>query len=599
MKNIFKRKYVKMDLLHKKYDQKAILSAECVDNSITYEQIQKAKKRQPNVPEGLVVKCLKCGEVIYSRQLKEEYMVCSKCGSCFRMTVEDRIKMIADEDSFVELYEVIEAANPIDFPDYNEKIKAQQKKTGYRDAVITGRCTINNIPVYIGIMNAEFMMASMGQAVGEKITRIFERATAEKLPVILFTASGGARMQEGIFSLMQMAKISAAVKRHKQAGLLYITILTHPTTGGVTASFAMEGDIILAEPKALIGFAGPRVIEQTIRQKLPDGFQTSEFLLEHGFVDAIVERKNQREYIANILMIHQCGKTFKGLIPFKVINQTIKNITDKKKIPKKKFGKNMSIWEKVQTARAQERPTALDYINIIFENFTEFHGDRYFGDDRSIVGGIGFFEGKPVTVIGQQKGRNTAENVMRNFGMPNPEGYRKALRLMKQAEKFNRPVICFIDTPGAYPGMGAEERGQGEAIAKNLMEMSDLRTPVISFIIGEGGSGGALALGVSDKVYMLENSIYSILSPEGFASILWKDGTRAREAAEVMKITAEDLLSYEIIDEIVCEPKSTAAADVETVAKNIGDFIREDLKAFETEDINSIVDKRYARFRKF
>jgi len=229
----------------------------------------------------------------------------------------------------------------------------------------------------------------------------------------------------------------------------------------------------------------------------------------------------------------------------------------------------------------------------------EFHGDRYFGDDSAIVGGIAFFNGKPVTVIAEQKGRNTQENVMRNFGMPNPEGYRKALRLMKQAEKFNRPVICFIDTPGAYPGMGAEERGQGEAIAKNLMEMSMLKTPVISFVIGEGGSGGALALGVADKVYMMENSIYSILSPEGFASILWKDGSRAKEAAPIMRITAEDLLEFGVIDAIVPETRSGAAENVEECAAYMAGLIEKAIEELEFEDKNSLINKRYEKFRKF
>ena len=201
--------------------------------------------------------------------------------------------------------------------------------------------------------------------------------------------------------------------------------------------------------------------------------------------------------------------------------------------------KNLTSWDKVIIARLVERPTALDYIERIFDDFIELHGDRYFGDDPAIVGGIGSFKGVPVTIIGIQKGKNTKENIMRNFGMPNAEGYRKSLRLMKQAEKFKRPIVCFIDTPGAFCGVGAEERGQGEAIARNLMEMSSLKVPIISIVIGEGGSGGALAMAVADEVWMLEHSIYSVLSPEGFASILYKDASKAKEAAEDMKITLE------------------------------------------------------------
>lgn len=603
MAGLFKKKYIKIDSLHRQYKSKDILN---VDNQedITYEDIKNLKNNKPNVPEGLVVKCLKCGKILYSRQLSEEHMICSECGAYFRWSVEDRIKHITDDKSFVEMFADIEAGNPIDYPEYHKKIKEQQEKSGYKDAIIVGKCKIMDNETYICVMNADFMMASMGQIVGEKITRVFESATAEKLPVIIFTASGGARMQEGIFSLMQMAKVSAAVKRHSDAGLLYITVLTHPTTGGVTASFAMEGDIILAEPKALVGFAGPRVIEQTIRQKLLEGFQTSEFLVEHGFVDAIVERSSQREVLGGLLAMHPVERDNKNFYPMKALsylNNIIKNNPLRAKYGETvaKIGKTMTIWEKVQMARAQERPTGMDYIDLIFDGFMELHGDRYFGDDSSIVGGIAYFDGRPVTVIAQQKGRNTNENVLRNFGMPNPEGYRKALRLMKQAEKFGRPVVCFIDTPGAYPGLGAEERGQGEAIARNLMEMSALKTPIISFVIGEGGSGGALALGVADRVYMLENSIYSILSPEGFASILWKDSSRAREAAEIMRITADDLLEFGVIDDIVPEKKGGAAKNVEACAEYMIELIRKDLEVLTSEDKMSLIDKRYEKFRKF
>jgi acetyl-CoA carboxylase carboxyl transferase subunit alpha len=266
---------------------------------------------------------------------------------------------------------------------------------------------------------------------------------------------------------------------------------------------------------------------------------------------------------------------------------------------KSKAYNNLTPWEKVTLAKLVERPTALDYIERIFTDFIELHGDRYFGDDPSIVGGIGKLNGIPVTIIGQQKGRDTKEYIKRNFGMPNPEGYRKALRLMKQAEKFNRPVICFVDTPGAYPGMGAEERGQGEAIAKNLMEMANLKVPVVSIVIGEGGSGGALAMAVADEVWMLENSIYSILSPEGFATILWKDSSRAREAAGVMKITAEDLKGFGIIDRIIKEPAGGAHKNVEETAQNIKAALEEIVDKLNSFDTKELLDKRYNKFRSF
>lgn len=260
--------------------------------------------------------------------------------------------------------------------------------------------------------------------------------------------------------------------------------------------------------------------------------------------------------------------------------------------------KIISAWDRVNIARKAERPKSLDYINKIFTNFIELHGDRYFGDDKSIIGGIAELEEIPVTVIGEQKGKNAKENIERNFGMPNPEGYRKALRLMKQAEKFNRPIITFIDTPGAYPGIGAEERGQGEAIAKNLFEMSQLKVPTISIVIGEGSSGGALALGVTDIIIMLENAIYSILSPEGFASILYKDSSKSSEAAEKMKITSKELKKLGVIDNIVKEPEGGAQEDFETVCQNLKDIVKKYIKELSNKTQDELIEQRYEKYRK-
>lgn len=255
-------------------------------------------------------------------------------------------------------------------------------------------------------------------------------------------------------------------------------------------------------------------------------------------------------------------------------------------------------WDKVVISRNTKRPRALDYINEIFEDFIELKGDRYFGEDSAIVGGIAKFNGSSVTVIGIQKGKTTKENIDRNFGMPKPEGYRKALRLMQQAEKFKRPVIIFVDTPGAFCGMESEERGIGEAIAKNLMVMSILKTPIVSILIGEGGSGGALALAIADEVWMLENSIYSVLSPEGFASILYKDASRSKEAAERMKITAEDLIDFGIIDRVIKEPKGGAQEALHHMKYNIAINLNEIIERFKKESIESLLTKRYYKFRK-
>ncbi|MEH7010622.1 acetyl-CoA carboxylase carboxyl transferase subunit alpha [Neobacillus niacini] len=258
---------------------------------------------------------------------------------------------------------------------------------------------------------------------------------------------------------------------------------------------------------------------------------------------------------------------------------------------------NIKPWDRVQIARHPNRPTTLDYIANLFDGFFECHGDRSFGDDEAIVGGVAKFRGLPVTIIGHQRGKDTKENIRRNFGMPHPEGYRKALRLMKQADKFNRPIICFIDTKGAYPGKAAEERGQSEAIARNLFEMAGLKVPVICIVIGEGGSGGALALGVGNRMYMLENSTYSVISPEGAAAILWKDSSLAKKAAESMKITAPDLKELGIIDDIIPEIKGGAHKDVKGQAEAIDIFLMKSLKELLELSEEELVADRYNRFR--
>lgn len=544
------------------------------------------KSERPEVPEGLLKKCNKCGAAILTEEVKSAGYICPKCQGYFRVHAYERIRMTVDEDSFEEWEKDMEFVNPLEFRGYEEKVKSLKEKTGLSEAVVTGKASIEGNPAVIAVCDGRFLMASMGQVVGEKITRAVERATKEQLPVIIFACSGGARMQEGIVSLMQMAKTAAALKRHSDAGLLYVSVLTDPTTGGVTASFAMLGDVILAEPKALIGFAGPRVIEQTIGERLPKGFQRSEFLLEHGFIDRIVERKEMRTVLENILQMHHTAQN-------PVIQKPVQTVEKERQSVQEK-----DAWERVTISRKNDRPVGQDYIRILFSDFLEFHGDRCYGDDTAIIGGIARFAGIPVTVIAQAKGKSTKENLAHHFGMPSPEGYRKALRLMKQAEKFKRPILLFVDTPGAFCGIEAEERGQGEAIARNLFEMSSMKVPILSVVIGEGGSGGALALAVADEVWMLENAIYSVLSPEGFASILWKDSKRASEAAAVMKLTAADLKKLGVIEAVIAEPEVYTEETMQSVVFVLQKKITEFLDTHCNFSPEELAAQRYERFRK-
>ena len=355
----------------------------------------------------------------------------------------------------------------------------------------------------------------------------------------------------------------------------------------------MLGDIILAEPKALIGFAGPRVIEQTIHKKLPKGFQRSEFLLKHGFIDKIVERKDMKTVLEKILTMHRL--TAEGVAENtgnnavfndgdiivaseQEVGQTVKIVKNSRKqklsATQKKRASEKTAWERVLTSREKDRPVGEDYISGLFEEFIEFHGDRNFGDDAAICGGIAYFQGQPVTVIAQMQGKSTSENIERNFGMPEPEGYRKALRLMKQAE-----------------------RGQGEAIARNLYEMSSLETPILSVLIGEGGSGGALAMAVADEVWILENAVYSILSPEGYAAILWKDGSQAARAAKAMKLTSYDLYKAGFVEKIISEPESYTLDSMMNVFDNLEENISAFLENSKEMTEKERVEARYQRFR--
>ena len=572
LRNMFRKTYTKIDTKYRPVSQ---------------------EWEEPSIPEGLWRKCNKCGQPIYVEDVKNNYYVCPKCGGYFRVHAYRRIEMLTDVGTFEEWNKEMPFSNPLDFPNYEKKVEAAREKTNLNEAIVIGKAKIDGNPAVVGVCDARFIMSSMGHVVGEKITEAVERATKEKLPVILFACSGGARMQEGIVSLMQMAKTSAALKRHHEAGQLFISVLTDPTTGGVTASFAMLGDIIIAEPGALIGFAGPRVIEQTIGQKLPEGFQRAEFLLDHGFVDMILPRQDQKHVIGRILYMHRKHDMdveengVKTDIPVNTLAA-----------PQSQENTEKSAWDTVLLSRKADRPTALDYINAVFDEFMEFHGDRCFKDDGAIVGGIAMFHGMPVTVIGQQKGKNTKDNIRRNFGMPSPDGYRKALRLMKQAETFGRPIICFVDTPGAFCGLEAEERGQGEAIARNLFEMSDLKVPVLSIVIGEGGSGGALAMAVANEVWMMENAIYSILSPEGFASILYKDSKKAPEAARVMKVTAADLKELGLIERIIPEEEPANTDTLYRIAGYMDRSMIGFMKKYQDMSGEELAEHRYERFRR-
>ena len=537
--------------------------------------------------ENEIIECKGCGFQAPKNEWRKHLYACPKCGKYKNIAARVRIKYVCDEDSFREFGRWIKGYNPLDFPEYEKKLSDMEKKTDMPEAVVTGTCRIGGYKAVICVMDSRFMMASMGMAVGEKITRAVEYATKKKLPLVIFSASGGARMQEGMLSLMQMAKTSAAIGKLRETGGLFISVMTNPTTGGVTASFASLGDVQIAEPGALIGFAGPRVISQTIGEKLPEGFQSAEFLYEHGLLDGVVPRAEMKGYITRLISLHQKGKRSRLA-------------SDKNELAGKIDGglASRSADERVLIARNEARPTGRDYIDRLISDFCDFGGDRIHAEDVSIVCGVGRFHGVSVVVIAQERGKSLDEKISHRFGMPNPEGYRKAERLMKHADRFGLPIITFVDTPGAYPGKEAEENGQGSAIAHCLLTLSRLRVPVVNVFVGEGGSGGALAIGFGDCMIMLENSVFSILSPEGFASILYKDSSRWKEACENMKMTAAELKEMGICDCVIKEDGEGAHEKSEPVFKRLDAAIAENLGRLMKLSGEDIVKQRYRRLRK-
>ena len=546
-------------------------------------------------------RCPACEAFVYHKRLKRNLGVCPECNHHFRLRLRERLGQLLDEDSFEELSGDLEPVDVLSFADskpYPERIAQAQKKSSASSGGLFGTGTIDGQPLVVAGIDFGFIGGSMGGAVGEAITRAAELALEKRLPLLVISASGGARMQEGAVSLMQMAKTSQAIGRMYEEGLLYVSLLTDPTYGGVSASFATLGDVLVAEPNAHIGFAGPSVIEQTIRQKLPDGFQTAGFLLDHGMLDLVETRENLRRTLWRLLDMHARAEAVRGddgqakaaRLPDAEGQPAV---SDPDALPAR------DPWEVVQTARLIERPHTLDYVGHVFDDFVELHGDRLFREDSAIVAGVGRLGELPVVLIGHQKGSTTNEMMERNFGMPEPDGYRKGMRMMRYAEKFGMPVVTLVDTAGAYPGLGAEERGQSNAIAESIMYMSRLRVPTVTIVTGEGGSGGALALGAADRVLMLENSYYSVISPEGCATILFKSAEAAPRAAAALRITAPDLLRLKIMDAVIPEPEGGAHEDHMATAANLKTALVETLRELLPLDAEELLDRRYDRFRMF
>src|SRR5882757_8042753 len=492
------------------------------------------------------VLCKTCQTIVYGKRWLRSLKVCPECGQHSPLDARSRLAQLADSGS-VRLLElpkglVSDVLGFVDTVPYPERIAEARARTDLEAAVLCARITIEGSPVVVAVMDFAFLGGSMGALAGEIVTSAAETALVAGLPLLAVTASGGARMQEGAISLMQMAKTSIAWVKLDEAGLLTISLITDPTYGGVAASFATLSDVIIAETGARLGFAVRRVIEQTIRQQLPREFQTVEFLYGRGFVDLVVPRQSLRGALGKLLRVGS--------------RQTVRAVPSCADPVVRDPGLLVEpeAWQQVRRARDLSRPTTLDYINLAFDGFVELHGDRVSGESAAMVAGLARLGGRPVAVIGQQKGHTPAELAERNYGMPGPDGYRKAARVMRLAAKLGLPVVTLVDTPGAYPGEQAEEQGQAFAIAENLRLMASLPVPVVTVVTGEGGSGGALGIAVANRVLIWEHAVYSVISPEGCAAILWKDPAFGPRAAAALGLTARDLLRLGIVDGVLPEP---------------------------------------------
>ena len=525
--------------------------------------------------------CLMCSSDLNKSDVYQRYKICDTCGFHYNMSARDRVNSIVDFESFKEINRNLVSVDPISFTSsapYKETLYKDQKRTGITEAVLTGTCSIDGMLCMIISFDFGFMGGSMGCAVGQKISLAIEMAEKKKLPLLAVVSGGGSRIQEGVLSLMQMAKTTIAVNRHNAKGLPFISIFSNPSTGQAFASFANLADITIAEPGAILGY-NPIGITQIDGNSTSFDQQTSESHLDHGLIDAIASRTELREVVSVILDLLQ--KEF-------TLNRTNRSGEIAVDIPK-----NLA-WHSVQLARHTSRPTSLDHMARMLDNFVEIHGDKQYSDDPAITCGIGQLGGQTIVVIGQNRSKDPVSGeVLRIL----PEGFRKCQRAIKIARKFNLPIISLIDTPGANTSLEAENRGLAHSIATTMSLFADQKAPTIAVVIGEGGSGGALSLGIADRVIMLENAIFSAISPEEAANLIYRDKSRANEAAESLKLTAADCKALGIVDVIVSEPDGGAHTDHHESSRLLKRALLQQLFEVQNNSTRKRLRERYKKFK--
>lgn len=529
-------------------------------------------------------RCLLCEEPIGESTAYLTYRVCPFCRFHYSLTARERIELLADKGSFKESHKYLSSIAPISFSRrgrYRNLLTQDQNRTGLTEAVVTGRCQIDGNDVMLVVLDFGFMGGSMGSVVGEKIATALENAARRGLPVIALVSGGGARTQEGVLSLMQMAKTVTAANRLREEQAPFIVVLANPSTGQAYASFANLADIILAEPGSLIGLAPLRALKEASDRPLPLDAHTAEAHLSHGLLDNVVDREALQSRLSTLLRILTAQKSDDG--EFKEMLKTeIEPLQE------------ADVWESVTIARHAERPLAMAYIRSMLDPFIELRGDRLSSDDRSVVGGVGFLFGEPVVIIGQQR-RPPLEGERYHIY---PDGLRKAQRLITLAARFKLPLVTLIDTQGAHPGLEAEEQGIGNAIATTLSLMMEAPVPIVSVIIGEGGSEGALALGLSDRILLQQYSIYSPISLNHHLGGPFPDHMLDREAAQALMLTAQDCLELGVGDLIIPEPEGGSHTNPREAAATMQLAVAQKIGELAKLSPGKLLKRRYQKFRR-
>ncbi|MFC4128770.1 carboxyl transferase domain-containing protein [Nocardia rhizosphaerae] len=524
--------------------------------------------------------CPSCDRMIYRKRYERAHRVCPECDGHGMLTAAQRIALLLDPDSAqpIATADTVTGACP-------ERGAAAPEVTALPAAIGCVRGTVGGTPIVLAVMDFRSRGGSSGRAVGAAVTAAAAAALADRAPLVVVTASGGERRQEGIAALLQTAEASRALRRLDAAGVPTISVITDPTDGGIVASFATSTDIIVAEPGARLGFTGPRAIQQTAGQTLPAGVQTAESLLAHGIVDMICHRTSLRIRLARL--VEAADRPPRRAAPGDVAAVGTDPAAPTAREP----------WDRVRAARRRDRPTGLDYFTTVFDDFVELHGDRMSADCPALIAGTARLDGLPVVVLGTRKGHTGPELTARNYGMLTPAGHRKAVRIMRLAAKLGRPVVALVDTAGAHPGIEAEEQAQAVAIAESLDLLAELPVPVVAVITGDADSGRTLALALADRVLVCGNASYSVISPQECATIRWKASAAAPKVAAGLRVDAVALLELGIADAIVPEPEGGADRDPVAAAALLQRALRQAVHELRDLPTADLITQRHSRFR--